>query len=142
MAVNLTDQAIKLLVEKRWPMLPSAGPSKGPCVAWKEFQERLPTPEQLREWGRRFTVKRWGLVTGKLSGIVVLDLANSWSTPVKSPSRQLDGKSPSRRCGSTVPHGWLPIESAIRHKDVNRCHVQRSFTRRPSPTGTGRNPAA
>jgi Bifunctional DNA primase/polymerase, N-terminal len=73
MPANLTDQAIKLLVERRWPMLPSTGSSKGPCVAWKEFQERLPTPEQLREWGRRFTVKRWGLVTGTLSGVMVLD---------------------------------------------------------------------
>jgi hypothetical protein len=42
-------------------------------VAWKEFQRQLPTPEQLREWGRRFNPKRWGLVTGELAGVVVVD---------------------------------------------------------------------
>ena len=62
--MTLTDQAIKLLVERGLPMLPSGGASKGPCVKWKAYQKRLPTAEQLREWGQQFKPRRWGFVTG------------------------------------------------------------------------------
>jgi hypothetical protein len=54
-------------------MVPSIGGSKGPCVPWKPFQEELPTVELLREWDRHFHPVRWGLVTGRLSGVVVVD---------------------------------------------------------------------
>jgi hypothetical protein len=73
MTASLTDQAIELLVKRGWSMVPSTGTSKGPCVGWKEFQEQLPTVEQLRQWDRKFRPTRWGLVTGKLSGVVVVD---------------------------------------------------------------------
>jgi hypothetical protein len=73
MSADLTHQAIELLVKRRWPMIPSRGDSKGACVEWKRFQEQLPTVEELREWDQRLKPERWGLVTGKLSGVVVLD---------------------------------------------------------------------
>jgi hypothetical protein len=73
MSANLTDQAIKHLVERRWPMLPSRGAQKKPCVGWKVFQEQLPTTEQIREWALEFKPSRWGVVTGRLADIVVAD---------------------------------------------------------------------
>lgn len=73
MSVSLRDQAIRFLVERRWPMLPSRGLQKKPCVGWKRLQEHLPTEEQLRQWDRKFRSERWGLVTGKLAGIPVVD---------------------------------------------------------------------
>ena len=73
MSASLTDQAIRFLVDRRWPMLPSNGSQKKPCVGWKQFQEQLPTVEQLRGWEREFRPARWGLVTGELAGIVVVD---------------------------------------------------------------------
>jgi hypothetical protein len=73
MRASLTDQAIEFLVERRWAMLPSCGTQKKPCVGWKSFQEQLPTVDELREWDRRFRPERWGLVTGRLAGIVVAD---------------------------------------------------------------------
>ncbi|MGO0122199.1 bifunctional DNA primase/polymerase [Desulfothermobacter acidiphilus] len=42
--------------------------------SWKEFQERLPTGEEVREWWERWPDANVGLVTGRLSGVVVLDL--------------------------------------------------------------------
>ena len=66
----LIDQAVKLLVERGWPMLPSKGANKGPCVKWAEYQERLPTVEQLRRWERELKPTRWGIVTGRLAGDV------------------------------------------------------------------------
>ena len=73
MSRTLTDQAVRLLLERGWPILPSAGTRKTPCIRWKEFQERLPTEAELRGWDGNFRPSRWGLVTGKLSGVVVLD---------------------------------------------------------------------
>ncbi len=70
---RLIDQAITLLIDKRWAMVPSTGPKKSPCVLWKRFQGQLPTVDQLRQWNRTFKPERWGLVTGTLSRIVVVD---------------------------------------------------------------------
>jgi len=70
---SLIDQAIELLVTRRLPMLPSKGASKGACVKWKQYQERLPTVKELRKWEQNFNPERWGVVTGTLSGIVVVD---------------------------------------------------------------------
>jgi len=103
MAANLTDQAIQFLVKKRWPMVPSTGTSKGPCVEWKLFQKRLPTVEELRELGRRFKPERWGLVTGKLSGDVVVD----FDGPEGIKLMQEWGIKPHRRTGSGGFHCHL-----------------------------------
>src|ERR1019366_4999109 len=70
---SLADQAVRYLVERCWPMIPSSGMQKRPCVAWKRFQQQLPTEAQLRNWDLQFRPTRWGVVTGKLAGIVVLD---------------------------------------------------------------------
>src|SRR5258708_36963690 len=67
MGMSLTDQAIRFLEERRWPMLPSTGPEKKPCVGWKRFQELLPTVDQLVQWGQNFKPERWGVVTGGLA---------------------------------------------------------------------------
>jgi hypothetical protein len=73
MNARLLDQAIQFLADRRWPMLPSTGAQKKPCVGWKQFQNRLPSEAELRDWDRVFHSQRWGLVTGKLSGVVVVD---------------------------------------------------------------------
>lgn len=47
---------------------------KKPAVKWQEFQSRYATDEELKEW---FEVKKYngiGIVTGKISGIVVIDV--------------------------------------------------------------------
>ena len=54
-------------------MIPSTGSEKKPCVGWKVFQHQLPTVDQLRQWNRKFSPARWGLVTGRLAGVVVVD---------------------------------------------------------------------
>ena len=48
--MSLIDDAIDLLVQRRWPMLPSRGAKKGPCVGWKQFQNEVPYENQLHEW--------------------------------------------------------------------------------------------
>ena len=71
--MDLVDLAVELLVTKRWPILPSRGAQKKPCVPWLRFQRELPTAEQIRGWEHRFHPERWGVVTGSLAGIIVAD---------------------------------------------------------------------
>ena len=60
-------------VKRGWPMLPCCARRKSPCVPWKAFQRRNPTDEEIREWDRKFRPTGWGVVTGRLAGIVVAD---------------------------------------------------------------------
>lgn len=56
-----------------WPVIPLHG--KLPAVCWKEFQKRLPTGDELRNWFTQHVEPPTGLgvVTGSLSGLVVVD---------------------------------------------------------------------
>jgi hypothetical protein len=70
---NLTDQAVHVLTEQHWPLIPVRA-TKKPCLdSWKEFQQHLPTADQVREWARRFGPSAWAVITGATAGIVVVD---------------------------------------------------------------------
>lgn len=42
--------------------------------SWKALQEKLPTEEDLAEWFGNGTLRNIGIVTGKVSGLIVLDV--------------------------------------------------------------------
>ncbi len=61
------------------PVIPLVGgvdvqAGKRPAVAWATYQKRLPSLSELQRWfiGRRFNA--YGIVCGRVSGLVVLDL--------------------------------------------------------------------
>jgi hypothetical protein len=61
------------------------GADKKPLISWKEFQERRATPEEIKGWLEQYPAMNIAIVTGKISGIVVVDLekgANSEGYPV------------------------------------------------------------
>lgn len=47
---------------------------KRPMISWKEFQSRLPTEQEVREWFDRWPDANIGIVTGRISNLVVFDL--------------------------------------------------------------------
>ena len=49
------------------------GVGKHPRVRWDEFQRRLPTPEEVNDWWRRWPTANVGVVTGAVSGLVIVD---------------------------------------------------------------------
>lgn len=50
-------------------------PGKHPCIPnWKEYQARKPTPEEMARWKKRFPGCNWAVITGQVSGVVVLDV--------------------------------------------------------------------
>lgn len=59
--------------------------NKKPVAPWKEYQSRLPTDEELHEWGDAPKYNGLGMATGRLSGYVVLD------AEVNATPEQLEG---------------------------------------------------
>lgn len=49
------------------------GPDKRPLISWKEYQDRHATEEEITAWWTRQPNANIGIVTGKISGITVLD---------------------------------------------------------------------
>lgn len=50
------------------------GKDKKPLIKWKEFQVRKPTEEEVRQWCASPGITGIGIVTGKISGLLVLDI--------------------------------------------------------------------
>ncbi len=42
-------------------------------LGWKAYQTRLPTPQEVTSWQRRYTPSAWAIITGSLSGVLILD---------------------------------------------------------------------
>lgn len=60
--------------ERGWSVIPAVEEAKRPAVPWKRYQSRLVSEKTLREWFRRSPEFNVSIVTGALSGLVVLDV--------------------------------------------------------------------
>lgn len=49
-------------------------PGKHPPISWKEFQKRHATEAEVRQWFKRLPWANIGIVTGIISGLLVLDI--------------------------------------------------------------------
>ncbi len=50
-------------------------PGKHPAIPnWREFQSRRPTGEELARWRKQFPGCNWAVITGQVSGVIVLDV--------------------------------------------------------------------
>jgi hypothetical protein len=75
----LIDAALKLLQSGK-PVFPVNRLDKKPYVQWKEFQSRLPSPEQVRTWWKLWPQASIGMATGRLSGLLIVDTDSAEST--------------------------------------------------------------
>jgi len=57
-----------------WSVIPVESGGKRPLVQWTEFQRRRPTPAEVNAWFGHWPDANVGIVTGAVSGIVVLDV--------------------------------------------------------------------
>jgi hypothetical protein len=56
------------------------GRDKRPLINWKEFQTRQATEEEVRGWFDKWPEANIGIVTGKISNVVVVDVEKGGST--------------------------------------------------------------
>jgi hypothetical protein len=57
-----------------WPVIPVESRGKRPLIPWQVYQHRLSDPTEVAEWFRRWPDANIAIVTGVVSGLVVLDL--------------------------------------------------------------------
>lgn len=50
------------------------GSDKRPLINWREFQDRIADPDEIESWFEKFPQAGIGIVTGKISGITVVDI--------------------------------------------------------------------
>jgi len=68
------DAALEYL-DRGWSIIPIKG-DKRPAIKWAEFQTRHPTPEEVEEWWTKWPDYDIAIVTGEISGLVVVDCDN------------------------------------------------------------------
>jgi len=60
-----------------WSVIPVEPCGKRPLVGWSVYQQRHATASEVREWRRQWPKANIGVVTGKVSGLIVLDADNA-----------------------------------------------------------------
>lgn len=70
---TLIEQALKY-ARYNWSIIPMRPHEKRPMIRWQEYQQHRATEEQIKNWYQRWPDMNIGVVTGQLSGIVVLDV--------------------------------------------------------------------
>jgi len=57
-----------------WSVIPMQPRGKRPLVVWREFQQRIASAGEIDRWFRHWPDANVGIVTGQVSGIVVVDV--------------------------------------------------------------------
>lgn len=72
-ATSFLEITSQYITAQNWSVFP-VGRNKKPLIEWKEYQTRKPTLEELKQWNRQFPNANIGLVTGEISGVIVVDI--------------------------------------------------------------------
>ena len=57
-----------------WSAIPIEHRAKRPLVAWNEFESRCASAGEIEAWFARWPDANVGIVTGRVSGLVVIDI--------------------------------------------------------------------
>lgn len=84
---NTYAQAVRY-VGMGWSVIPLApGTKDQPLVKWKEFQQRIPSKDELMKWfGNPYIKNNIGIVTGAISNLSVIDADELKNLPMVSSS--------------------------------------------------------
>ena len=74
MAESKTGTAALDYLERGWSVIPAVEKAKRPAVPWRRYQSQRVSEKTLRSWFGRSPGYNVSIVTGALSGLVVLDV--------------------------------------------------------------------
>jgi hypothetical protein len=66
-------QALTLVESHGWNVIP-VNAAKRPLVEWKKYQSEKASSQVITDWFKQFPDANLGIVTGKISGLVVIDI--------------------------------------------------------------------
>ena len=69
-----TAAAVCAYLARGWAVIPIEAGGKRPLVAWEPYQHRAPEEGDTDSWFKRWPGANVGVVTGQVSGLVVLDV--------------------------------------------------------------------
>lgn len=72
MTEPILPPAVWRAIQLEWSILPLRSDKRPAIRSWKEYQSRRPHPEELAAWANQ-KPPAWGVITGAISKIVVLD---------------------------------------------------------------------
>jgi hypothetical protein len=61
-------------LERGWAVIPAGERAKRPIVPWQKYQHEMPARGQVSKWWERWPNANLAVVTGAISGIVVVDI--------------------------------------------------------------------
>ncbi len=88
---NMLNEALAYL-QRGWPVIPirlwqkDGKCQKQPLIKWEAYQDRLPTEDEVRGWWKKRPNAGIALVTGKISGVVVIDVEKDGPTAGLTPT--------------------------------------------------------
>jgi hypothetical protein len=71
---NDLEQAALDYAGRGWSVIPAQVRGKRPLVRWKPFQREAADADQIRAWWARWPEANVSIVTGSLSGLIVIDV--------------------------------------------------------------------
>lgn len=72
---NITRLAVaKQYLAAGFSVIPLRSRDKRPSGEWKEFQTRLPSPEEVDGWWARSANANYAVLTGTISKLIVVDV--------------------------------------------------------------------
>ena len=89
------------------------GKDKKPLIQWKEYQERRATEEEVDKWIETFPEMQIGIVTGKISGIIVVDI-EKWGDIDWLPKTAI----------VTTGWGWYHYYYSYVNNFTNKCRIK------------------
>jgi hypothetical protein len=79
---NILLNAALTYADLNWSIIPIRPDKKAPYVRWKPFQEKRATKEQIINWWEKYPQARIGIVTGKISDLVIVDFDGPEAKPL------------------------------------------------------------
>ena len=74
MSVSQTERAALRYLARGWSVVIVEPRAKRPIVRWRSFQKRAPSEAQIHRWLEQHPDANLAVVTGAVSGLVVLDV--------------------------------------------------------------------